>query len=133
MTEIPGWKSHNQKNMRYPENKELITLRANLKFKKISIRVSIGLVICDILGFKKHDRINIYTNKKDRNILLVKKISPPQDGYKLSYSENSNFLTFDFVNHFYNDFKIKETVKPFFEFTQQKILLIDLSKLKWEK
>jgi hypothetical protein len=121
------------KNNHNPKNQELITLRAKIVGKKLSLRVSIGLVICELLDLKKGDRVNIYIHKKDKNFLLVSKCQPHEIGLKLCHALHSNFLTFDFTCYFYSEFKIRQTIMPDFQFNQEKLLLIDLTKLKWEK
>ena len=118
---------------RNTENKEKITARANItKSKKISIRISIGLIICDLLFLKRADRVDIFLNKKDRNILLIKKSIENDSGYKLNYSHGSSYLTFDFICNFKSEFKIKQTIELPYDFNNKNILL-DISKLKWEK
>ncbi len=128
------WTSHMFKNIRNPKNQEYITIRANItKSKKISIRISIGLIICNLLEFTEQARVNIFLHKKDKNILLIKKCNKDEDGYKLNYSQKSNFMTFDFISHFYTEFKIKQTIVVDYDINSQKMLLVDLTKIRWEK
>jgi hypothetical protein len=115
------------------ENEEKITARANnTPSKKVTIRISIGLIICSLLELNKGDRVEIFLNKKDRDIMLIRKSLHKDEGYKLSHSLGSRYLTFDFICTFKSEFKIKQTITLAFDFNSKNIIL-NLSKLRWEK
>lgn len=128
------WIDHSHLHSKFPENKELITIRANYTpSKKVSIRISIGIVICEVLDYKKGDRVSIFLNRNDRNILLVEKSGKLEHGHKLSYTDKSNFLTTDFIMNFYTEVKVKQTIICDYNFNNEKQILIDISNLRWVK
>lgn len=120
-------------NVKNIENRETVSVRATYtESKKISIRISIGLVICDLLALKKGDRVEVFSHKRDKNILLIRKSQDSIDDYKLSHSSFSHYLTLDFICSFSNEYKISQAIKVDFDFNQNNLIL-NISKLIWEK
>lgn len=113
------------------QRQQSITLRANYTIsKKISINISIGLLIADLLDMNNKDRINIYLHKKNKDHILIKKCD--EDIYGHTLVTAGNFLVCHFVHDFHSDFKIKQTIISNWDINQDNNLLIDISKLKWK-
>ena len=134
MLEKKDWKPYNYKKMKTDKNRELVTLRAiATKAKGVTVHVAIGLTICELLEFKRHDRVEIKTHPKYKNILLVEK-TDQLNGYKLSCSDNgANFLRFAINSTYYHDYKISQTMIAKYDIREGNKLIIDFSILKWKK
>jgi hypothetical protein len=128
------WQLTNRKPLRHPNNKEFVTARANIINKKKVIRISIGIDICDLVGFKKNDRVHIYLNKYERDSLLICNNAESIDGYRLHYKgDNNNFMTFDFRIETEQSFRLSQTIILPYDIQDEGKLLISLEKLKWRK
>jgi hypothetical protein len=128
------WLVTNNKSLRHPNNKEFVTARINIINKKKVVRISIGLDVCDVLGFKKNDRVHIFINTQDRDLLLIRKDCCEQDGYKLNLgNNNNNFMTFDFRYETAEAFRLSQTIILPYDFKGDDLLLVDLQKIKWSK
>lgn len=128
------WMITNNKPLRHPDNKEFVTARINIKNKRKVIRISIGIDVCDLIGFNKNDRVHVYINKQDRNILMIKKDSDCLDGYLLSLqNDKSSFMTFDFRYETSESFRLSQTIILDYDFNEDGTLLIDIEKIKWRR
>lgn len=126
------WTRSNFKSLRHPNNKEFVTARVNVVNKKNVIRISIGIIICDLLDFTASDRVNVYINKQDRNQMIISKSLLPDDGYKLNHNgSNSSFMTFELRNDIRDAFRLSQTIILDFDITEERLLLIRLDKLRW--
>lgn len=126
------WIKTNYKPLRHPKNKEFVTGRVNIINKKKVIRISIGLIVCDLLEFKKGDRINLFINKKERNFILIKKSKVIHDGYLLNCNgKNPSFMTFDFRYETAESFRLSQTVILNYEINEDQLLLINIESLRW--
>lgn len=111
---------------------EFISGRALSRKDKISVRIAIGLIVCELIQFNKGDRVLVYKNNNDSNLFLVFKTDDPQDGFKLSQATPRSFLTFDILTANDNKFKLSQTTRLSFDINDEKILFINLKNLKWE-
>jgi hypothetical protein len=128
------WMITNNKSLRHPNNKQFVTARVNIINKKKVIRISIGLDVCDLIGFDKNDRVHIFINKEDRNLLLIKKDMCMQDGYRLNLgTSNNSFMTFDFRCETQESFRLSQTIILDYDFNDEGSLLINMEKIKWRK
>lgn len=133
-SERSEWIITNNKSLRHPNNKEFVTARINIINKKKVIRISIGLDVCEVLGFNKNDRVHIFINKDDRNLLLIQKDYTSQDGYRLNYGEkNNSFMTFDFRFETSESFRLSQTIILPYDFREDGLLVVNLKKIKWSK
>lgn len=135
LREDNNWIVTNNKKLRHPHNKRFVTARVNIINKKTVIRISIGLYVCEMVEFEKNDRVNIFINKSDRNLLIIKKENDfDSDGYLLNHGKNNNnFMTFEFRYESSESFRLSQTIIIDYDFTQPGMLLVDLTKIKWEK
>jgi hypothetical protein len=124
--------SYNCKPLRHPRNKEFVTSRVNIINKKKVIRISIGILICELIQFTRDDRVHIFLNKKDKNLMLIKKSDILHDGYKLNHGgSNNSFMTVDFRYETSDSFRLSQTIILDYEIKQDGLLLINFEKLKW--
>lgn len=121
--------SYNHKKLKHPDNKEFVTSRVNIINKKKVLCISIGTVVCELLGLVRGDRVEILLNKKERNLLLIRKA---YEGYKLKWGgANSNFVTFDFRYETPDNFRLSQTVILDYNLNDFGFLLINLDRIKW--
>jgi len=122
------------KKITSPNNKELVTVRANFINKKTVLTFSIGTDICELLDFKKSDRVNIYLHKRDKNVHLIKKSSTINEGYLLSHNnDKSSFMTFTIRYPGQYDFRLSQTIIISYDINDDGCLLLNIEKLKWRK
>jgi hypothetical protein len=128
------WSDYSKKRLRHPRNAELVTGRVNIINQRNVIRISIGKVICNLLEMKKGTRVSVAMHKEDKNLILITKNIDPHS-YKLHESTNakkiSNFLSLTFRYDFHEPFRLSQTILLDFDMNDNKLLLIDLKKLKW--
>ena len=129
------WLITNGKRIRSEQNRELVTARINIINKRKVVKLSIGLVVCGLIGFKQDDRVHIFIHKDDRNLLLVKKDEDNIDGYRLSKGQSSgtNFLSFAFRCETQDSFRLSQTVILDYDFNDEGVLIVDFEKIKWRK
>lgn len=129
------WMVTNHKKLRHPRNKEFVTARVNIINGKKVMHISIGLDVCEMIEFNKQDRVNIFINKTDRNLLIIKKDDEPDsDGYLLSSGKgNYSFMTFQFRYETSEAYRLSQTIILDYDFNEVGTLLIDLTKIKWSK
>lgn len=140
MYDKKDWKVINNKRLRSSYNKELVTLRAVVRAQNSTrITISIGLIVCDLLDFKKSDRVCIKTHQNKKSIILIEK-TLDEGGYKLCGAgssplvrRKSNFLFFCINSNYYHDYKLSQTIICDYDILSKNKLLIDFSKLKWRK
>ncbi len=121
-----------QKNLE--ENKDLVTGRVIIQHKKPTVTLSIGVNICDLLYFHFGTRLNVNVNKHDRDLILLEKSHYLDNGCKLCRSgTNSNFLKIAYNDDINNDYKLSQTISLHYDFKDDKYLLINISKLRWER
>lgn len=119
---------------RSPSNKEAITARAYVKANSTFVRLSIGVVIAQLVEIKKGDRVNLFASKTNRSLLMIRKSPHLNDGYKLSHSgTNGSFYTFDFIYQFYNDLRLTQTILIDYDIRDDKSVAVDITKLRWKK
>jgi hypothetical protein len=121
--------------MKTDKNRELVTLRAiTNRSRGVIVCVAIGLTICELLEFKRKDRVDVKTHPKHKNILLVEK-TEQLNGYKLNCAENNgaNFLRFCINSTYYHDYKLSQTMIAKYDIREGNKLIIDFSILKWKK
>jgi hypothetical protein len=127
------WLVTNYKPLRHPNNKQFVTARVHIQNKKKVVRISIGLDVCDLLDFRKNDRVHIFINRQDRHLLMIKKDEIDLDGYRLNLGgSNASFMTFDFRYETAESFRLSQTIILDYDF-EEGTLLIDLEKLQWRK
>lgn len=119
------------KKMTSPNNKELVTLRANIINKKTVLTFSLGVNICDVINFNKSDRVNIFTHKRDRNIYMIKKSHDANDGYILKLG--NSFMTFSIRYPGMDGFRLSQTVPVEYDLNDEESLLINIEKIYWRK
>lgn len=130
------WSNYGKKYLRHPRNAEFVTGRVNIINQRNVIRISIGKLVCELLNFKKNDRVFISVHKKDKNFILISK-SLDVHTYKLHESEHpkkkSNFLSATFRYDFHEAFRLSQTILLDFDIDQNQSLLINIEKLKWRE
>jgi len=133
MSDNNEWIISNGKRLRHPNNSELVTARCNIINGKKVIRISIGIDVCELLDFKKGERVYISINKKYRNYLIISKDVEDLEGYKLSHSSGhkNNFMSFQFRYETSESFRLSQTIILDYDINDENLLLIDVSRLKW--
>jgi len=128
------WTSYGRKYLRHPKNRDLITGRVNIINKRNVISISIGKNICKDIGFNKRDRIIVYLNKDNKNLILLEK-SDDYSTYSLHDTDkkNSNFLRCTFRYDFHEAFRLTQTIVLDYESNDENVLSINIEKLKWRK
>lgn len=129
------WNMQNYKKLTSYNNREFVTCRVNIVNNKKVLHISIGLVICELLNFKNKSRVNIFSNKKYRNFMIIKLSEDSYTGYSLfdgGRLAKSNFLRFGFRYKTDDEFKLSQTIVLDHDITD-KMLLIDIEKMKWRK
>lgn len=122
------------KKMTSPNNKELVTMRANVVNKRIVITFSIGTDICELLDFNKSDRINIFHHKRERNVYLLKKSQSVNEGYLLAHAgSNNTFMTFKIRYPGMDGFRLSQTIPIDYELNDDGTLLLNIEKILWRK
>lgn len=136
MNEInESWNMQNYRKLRNSQNAEFVTCRINIVNNKKVLYISIGLVICELLNFKNKSRVNIFSNKKYRNFMIIKLSEDSYTGYSLfdgGRIAKGNFLRFGFRYQTDDEFKLSQTIILDHDITD-KMLLIDIEKMKWRK
>jgi len=133
ITDQNEWIHTNSKPLRHPKNKEFVTARVNIINGKKVIFISIGLIVCELIELVKGDRVNIFINKIDRNLILLKKSIIPHYGYKLSHAtdSNGNLMHFSFRYQTEESFRLSQTIILDYEIGNDKSLLLNFEKIKW--
>lgn len=130
------WSDYSKKYLRHPRNAEFVTGRVNIINQRNVIRISIGKVICNLLEFKKGDRVDVLLHKEYKNLLMIFNSTNPQS-YKLHESvvneKKSNFLSATFRYDFHEPFKLSQTIILDYDINNEKILIIDIEKLIWRE
>lgn len=122
------------KKITSPNNKELVTLRANVVNKKTVLTFSIGINICDLLNFNKSIRLNIYTHKRDKHVYLLKKSSSVNEGYLLTHASDKNsFMTFKMRFMGMDGLRLSQTIPVEYDLNDDESLLLNIEKLFWRK
>ncbi len=127
------WSDYSKKSLRHPKNAEFVTGRVNIINERKVIRISIGLLVCELLNFRKKDRVCVSVHKHDKHRLLIAKSSDPQT-YTLSASDkdkNHNFLSCTFRYDFHEPFRLSQTMILDFDVNDDGLLVVDIKKLKW--
>lgn len=130
---INDWEKQLANNAPREAPKDKVLARVlTVKGNKYYLRIHIGLVICELLGLKLGDRLNLLINKKDPSLILLQKSEKMLSGYRLSksssISSSSLCLNFSYVTGSRLTLKSTETLD--FELNETKMLLISLVKLK---
>lgn len=130
------WNNYSKKYLRHPRNAEFVTGRVNIVNQRNVVRISIGKVICNLLEFKRSDRVKVLLHKEYKNLLLVFNSNDPYS-YKLHETEikskKSNFLSVTFRYDFHEPFKLSQTIILDYNINNEKVLLIDIDKLIWRE
>lgn len=130
------WSDYSKKHLRHPNNAEFVTGRVNIINERNVVRISIGKVVCNLLELKRSDRVSVALHKENKNFLLMSKTNAPHS-YMLCESPKinakSNFLSATFRYDFNEPFRISQTCLLDFDINDNKLLLIDLEKLKWRE
>lgn len=128
-THTETWIKTNTKPLRHPNNKEFVTGRVNIINKKFVIRISIGLIVCELLNFGKKDRLHLHIHKDNRHLFLLTKSELPYDGYKLNHTGGGSFLSFAFRYPTSEAYKLSQTIILDFKMKKD-ALLVNLDALK---
>ena len=129
------WSPSYSKKFRHKNNKQFVTARCNNKCKtSLCMRIAIGVDVCELVGFKKGDKVNIFLHKENENFLAIKKNCLGLYGHKLSYCEsvtgNSSFMTFELRWKKKESFRISQTIVLDYDFNEEHLLIVDLSKVR---
>jgi len=100
---VDEWQSINKK--RAPYNTDSAdTISARIQLRSLSNRelssslaIGIGSVLCEMLGWKKSDTIQILVHRIDKHIIKLIKTDSHTDGYKLSHTsaaKSKHYLKF---------------------------------------
>lgn len=112
---------------------ESITLRAEERSTFIpSIKIALGLGLCNRLGLKLGDHVKVFLNKSKDTFLVIKERGAENGGKKLSGSQYANYLHFSFAAPAFslNELKIKKTVLAEFSLNKDGSILIKVDNLK---
>lgn len=124
------WKETKTRFGRFVGNQEIVMARARYQGKNPTVRVSIGLLICNILDIKEADRIKLFVSTKDPHLIKVKKTLSNENSYKLTYAKSANFLSFETRWRFFPDIRMYQTIPLDYEMTEDKSLIIHIDKLR---
>lgn len=118
----------NKKRFLNKNSKNLVTMRCNIINSKNVMCLSIGVNVCDKMNLKDVTRLNVYIDKNNRNILMVKESQ--DDGYKLSDRVyRSNFRHFAFRYESEMQFKLSQTTIINHRI-ENNMLILDIKELK---
>lgn len=130
------WSNYSKKHLRHPRNAEFVTGRVNIINQRNVIRISIGKLVCELLNFKKNDRVFVSVHKEDKNYILISKSLDPHT-YTLHENvcknKKSNFLSATFRYDFHEGFRLSQTILLDFDIDDQQCLLVNIEKLKWRE
>ena len=129
------WLGAKRKKLRSTRNKQFVTARCFISNNKNVVKISIGLDVCELVGFKKGERVNLFIHKENRDYLAIQKDVTEDEGYKLNFSgsSNSNFLTFEFRYQTEESFRLSQTTILDYDFQEEHTLIVDLYRLKWRE
>ena len=129
------WLRSNNKKLKHKNNRQFVTGRSVIIHNRKVMKMSIGLDVCELVGFKKNDRVNIFIHKENRNYLAIQKDFADAEGYMLSFGghRNGNFLTFEFRYQTEESFRLSQTTILDYDFQEEHTLIVDLYRLKWRE
>ena len=128
------WSQYSKKHLRHPNNKEFVTGRVNIRNNRKVIRISVGLIVCELVKFNVKDRVTVSVHKNDKHMILISKDNSAQS-YQLTGLNNryDNFLAVTFRYDFNEPFRLSQTILLDFDVNDEGILIVDLLKLKWRE
>lgn len=122
------WAPISSRNSRYNENRELIHIRFKKKpNSKYLVRFNIGMIVCELIDFKKGERVKVYRHIKHKDVLLIEKCQKHESGHQLAHTGVGNSLYFDFTFDESHGYKTESSICCNYEIQTEKKLIVMLN------